>query len=77
MKERIFHGEKEGMDMDIAGVSMAMAKVSDQSQLEVAMLKKTMDTNESLGEGMVQMLDAAALERSVNPDVGANIDVRL
>jgi hypothetical protein len=61
--------------MDIAGVSMALARVSDQSQLGTAVLKKAMDTNQSLGEGMVEMLDAAAMERSVNPNVGANFDV--
>ena len=64
-----------GAEMDIAGVSMALARVSDQSQLGTAVLKKAMDTNQSLGEGMVEMLDAAAMERSVNPNVGANFDV--
>jgi len=63
--------------MDIAGVSMALSRVSDQSQIGTAVLKKAMDTNQSLGEGMVQMLDAAAMERSVNPDVGGNIDIRI
>ena len=63
--------------MDIAGVSMALARVSDQSQIGTAVLKKAMDTNVSLGEGMVQMLDAAAMERSVNPEIGANFDVRI
>ena len=43
--------------MDIAGVSMALARVSEQSQIGAAVLKKAMDTNVSLGEGMVEMLD--------------------
>jgi len=63
--------------MDIAGVSTALSMVSDQSQIGTALLKKAMDTNESLGAGMVQMLDAAAMERSVNPDVGGNFDMRI
>ncbi len=63
--------------MDIAGVSMALSKVSEQSQLGTAVLKKAMDTNEALGQGMVQMLDAAAMERSVNPAVGSNFDMRI
>ena len=63
--------------MDIAGVSMALARVSDQSEIGTAVLKKAMDTNASLGQGMVQMLDAAAMELSVNPNVGASIDIRI
>lgn len=68
---------KGGAQMDIAGVSMALSKVSEQSQLGTAVLKKAMDTNEALGQGMVQMLDAAAMERSVNPAVGSNFDMRI
>jgi hypothetical protein len=63
--------------MDIAGVSTALANVSLQSDVSVKVLSQAMDTNESLGEGMVQMIDAAAMERSVNPNVGANFDVSL
>lgn len=68
---------KEVENMDISGVSMALSMVSEQSELGPALLKKAMDTNESLGAGMVQMLDAAAMERSVNPDVGGNFDMRV
>ncbi|MCM1056244.1 MAG: YjfB family protein [Firmicutes bacterium] len=63
--------------MDIAGVSMALANVTTQSQVSTAVLGKAMDTNEELGAGLVQMMDAAAMERSVNPGVGANIDMRI
>lgn len=63
--------------MDIAGVSTALANVSLQSQVGTAVLSKALDTNESLGAGMVQMIDAAAMERSVNPGLGANLDVRI
>ncbi len=61
--------------MDIAGLSMSMAVGKTQSQVGIAMLDKAMDTNQALGEGLVEMIDAAAMERSVNPDVGANIDM--
>ena len=30
-----------------------------------------------LGQGLVQMIDSAAMERSVTPELGANIDLRL
>lgn len=63
--------------MDIAGVSMALAEISTQSQVGTAVLSKAMDTNETLGAGLVQMIDAAAMERSVNPNVGANFDMRI
>lgn len=63
--------------MDIAGVSMALSKISTQSQVSTAVLSKAMDTNEALGEGLVQMLDAAAMEQSVNPAVGGNFDMRI
>lgn len=63
--------------MDIAGVSMALSKISTQSQVSTAVLSKAMDTNETLGEGLVRMLDAAAMEQSVNPAVGGNFDMRI
>lgn len=63
--------------MDIAGVSMAMSANRVQSQVGTAVLSKAMDTNEALGQGLVQMIDSAAMERSVNPNVGANFDLRV
>lgn len=61
--------------MDIAGVSTALSNVSLQSQVETAVLSKTLDTNEALGAGLVKMIDSAAMERSVNPAVGSNFDL--
>lgn len=63
--------------MDIAGLSMSMATTSVQSKISVAVLDKAMETNEALGAGMVQMIDAAAMERSVNPNIGGNIDISI
>lgn len=63
--------------MDIAGVSTALANISTQSKVGTAVLSKAMDTNEELGAGLVRMIDSAAMERSVNPDVGANIDISI
>jgi len=63
--------------MDIAGVSMALANIQTANQVSTAVLDKALETNESLGAGMVQMIDAAAMERSVNPNVGANFDMRI
>lgn len=63
--------------MDIAGLSTALANVSLQSQVSVAVLNKAMDTSKVLGDRMVEMMDAAAMELSVNPDLGAYFDVRV
>lgn len=63
--------------MDIAGVSMALANISTRSQVSTAVLGKAMDANEQLGEGLVQMMDAAAMELSVNPGIGANFDMHI
>ena len=63
--------------MDIAGLSMNMAMMDVQTQVGNKMLSKAIDLGEELGAGVVDMVDAAALERSVNPAVGGNIDIRL
>lgn len=61
--------------MDIAGVSTALSNISLQSQVGTAVLSKAMDTNEALAAGLVDMIESAAMERSVNPAVGANFDM--
>lgn len=39
--------------MDIAGLSMDMAMMNVQSKVSVAMLDKTLDTERTLGDGLV------------------------
>lgn len=63
--------------MDIAGLSMSMATNNVQSQVSTAVLSKSMDSLEQMGQGLVEMIDAAAMERSVNPGIGANFDLRV
>lgn len=63
--------------MDIARLSMSMANSSMQSKVGMAVLDKALESEEALGAGMVQMLDSAAMERSVDPTVGANFDMRV
>lgn len=63
--------------MDIAGLSTQMSTNALQAKVGTAVLSKAMDTNEALGAGLVQMMDAAAMEQSVNPNVGANLDLRI
>ena len=63
--------------MDIAGLSVSLNQAQLMNDFGVAMLSKSLDTVESLGAGMVEMLDASAMELSVNPAVGSNIDIRV
>ena len=56
---------------------ISMASNNLQTKIGTAVLGKAMDTNEALGQGIVQMIDSAAMERSVTPELGANIDLRI
>ena len=61
--------------MDIASISMAMAQTNSLSKVGIAVLDRAMETNEVAGQGIINMIDAAAMERSVNPSVGSNFDM--
>ena len=61
--------------MDIAGVSMALSQIKTGNDVGMAVLSKAMDANESMGDGLVKMLERADMERSVNPKVGSNVDL--
>ena len=61
--------------MDIASISMAMAQTNSLSKVGVAVLDKAMESNEIAGQGIMKMMDAAAMERSVNPAIGSNFDM--
>ena len=68
---------KGGIGMDIAGLSTALSMSSTQSKISIAVLSRELDTNRELGQGMVEMIDAAAMEQSVYPGLGGNIDIRV
>lgn len=61
--------------MDIAKVSMALAQTNSLTKVGVAVLDKAMESSEIAGQGIMKMMDAAAMERSVNPSVGSNFDM--
>ena len=63
--------------MDIARLSMSMASGRLQTDVGVAVLGKAMDTQEAQGQAVVELIDSAAMERSVTPQLGANIDLRI
>ena len=60
--------------MDIPGLSMAMSASQVNSAFGVAMLSKSLDAMAVVGDQITDMMDSAAMERSVNPSVGANFD---
>ena len=61
--------------MDIAALSMAMAQNDIGTKVGIAILDKNMETAESQGAQIVQMIDSAAIQRSVQPHLGGNIDI--
>ena len=63
--------------MDIAALSVAMSTVNTQSAYGVAMLSKSLDQVSSLGDQITGMMDTAAMELSVNPNIGSNMDIRV
>ena len=55
--------------MDIASLSTAMSTQNILNDVGVAMLSKSLDTVEDMGDGMVNIM-----ESSVTPYLGQNID---
>ena len=60
---------------NIGSAAMSITGSDSLSKVDVAMLSKALDANESAGNGLLKMIDAAAMERSVNPSVGSNFDM--
>ena len=60
---------------NIGTAAMAVTGSDSLSKVDIAMLSKALDTNEAAGTGLLKMIDAAAMERSVNPSVGSNFDM--
>lgn len=56
--------------MDIAAISTAMSMADLQTDIGIAVLSKSMDNMETMGDGMKKIL-----ESSVTPHIGGNVDV--
>ena len=61
--------------MNIGSISMALAQSSSLSNVGTAVLGKTLENAEQAGNGLLKLLDGAALERSINPNIGSNFDM--
>lgn len=62
--------------MNIPGLSMALSQIETLNNVGTALLAKSLDSMESTGAQMVDMMKSS-MELSVNPNVGANIDIYL
>lgn len=62
--------------MDIAALSMSMAQTNLMNSVGIAMLDKSLELNTDLGENLTAMIDRS-MELSVNPHIGANIDISI
>ncbi|MEE0920045.1 MAG: YjfB family protein [Lachnospiraceae bacterium] len=65
------------ISMDIAGLSMSLAQTNTLNDVGTAMLAKSLDMVETMGDSLTNLIDSAAMERSVNPAVGGNIDIMI
>ena len=61
--------------MDIPGLAMAMSQINLMQQVGVSVLSNQLDHAAMTGNAISQMIDAAGMERSVNPSVGSNFDM--
>ena len=63
------------ISMDIPALSMSMAQTNVLGDVGTAMLAKSMEQAEVVSASLTEMIDSAAMERSVYPELGGNIDV--
>ena len=63
--------------MDIAALSMGISQADVINNVETAVLAKSLDTMKETGASLIDMRERSAMERSVNPDIGANIDITI
>lgn len=62
--------------MNIAALSMSIAKSQVQDKWGVAMLKNSLDMQQENGNALSEMLEGVS-ENMVNPNTGSNIDIRI
>lgn len=55
-----------------SNISFSVSDTGSMNAIDTSLLKKSLDTAETSGAMLVQMM-----EQSVNPNIGANIDIRL
>lgn len=63
--------------MDIAALSMSMAKNQLFTDVSVAMLDKSLDLSSEMGDSLTAMMERSVMEQSVTPYLGGNIDLTI
>ncbi|MCC5910853.1 MAG: YjfB family protein [Clostridiaceae bacterium] len=65
--------------MDIAALSIGLNQMKLQQEVSMSVMKMAMDKGTSQVADLTKMLDANTkmMEQSVNPYVGANLDIKL
>lgn len=63
--------------MDIEGLSTALAQTDLLQKVGIAVLDKQLDMSREVGAELMEIMDSAAMELSVNPAVGSNFDMRI
>lgn len=58
--------------MDIDGLSTNLSTINVVNDVQVAVLRQSLDTLETSGDSLTKMMEA-----SVNPELGQNIDIRI
>lgn len=58
--------------MDIAGLSTNLSTINVVNDVQVAVLRQSLDTLKTSGDSLTKMMEA-----SVNPELGQNIDIRI
>lgn len=62
----------DALAMNIASLSTDLAMSKTMTAVGTAVMKQNMDVNEAMGAEMVKMM-----EKSVTPNLGNNVDVKL
>lgn len=63
--------------MDIPSLSMSLAQSQVLTDVGTALLSKSFDQAQVMSDSLTEMLDSAAMELSVNPNIGSNIDIMI
>ncbi len=58
--------------MDIAGLSTNLSTINVVNDVQVAVLRQSLDTLETSGDSLTKMMEA-----SVTPELGQNIHIRI
>lgn len=60
---------------NIADISVGMSQTQLMTDVSTSVLAMSLDSLETMGAGMVDMMNRSMMENSVNPSVGGNIDI--